>query len=353
MSRQSELERHIYRRFIERRRLAVLARSAAALGIVMGCMLSACRRSEHPDSAGSASATKSTHSISTQPVGVGEYARRGDAKAASIGLTDARLRAYADVERVFEHADFYRPDESTAPAGVIQLCPLIVQEIPGDGGSERRIRIVGPVDPADADSHWSAAHPTVYFDESEIRIAGRLHRRLRYAWRTEMVLPGQARDAEAAVQSDAASWRGIEMVLGSDDFPAIYSVLPDKAEPLRCRIFYVASALEKSAIESFGRPLDGRRAAVEPDVADRPDLVVARVLDDGPIPMGPFAYASAENGAITTLLCRCMPSQVRNFSANTTYQLQHAPATIAAVWREAEADVDAEAWTYLRIPPQF
>ncbi|MBX3396258.1 MAG: hypothetical protein KF841_12920 [Phycisphaerae bacterium] len=353
MSRPTESGRGIEWEFGRYRRLVLRVGRVAAVSIVIVCVLSGCRRSEQAGSAESASARNSIDSISTQPAHLENGTRPEVDEAALTRLFEARRRVYADVDRIFERADFYRPDESSAPAELIQLCPLIVQEVRDDDGSDRRLRIVGPVNPDTASARWDAAHATVFFDESEIRIVGRRHRRIRYAWRIETTSPGEADVGEVDVESDAGTWRGFEMVLGSDMFPAIYSLLPETSEPSPLRTIFVASSIEKSAMASFGEALEGRHAVVEPDVSDHPDVVVARVLDDGPMPMGPFAYAAAENGAITTLLCRCMPSQVRDFSGNTTYRLQHAPATISAVWRGHAPGHDTEAWASLRIPPQF
>ena len=50
-------------------------------------------------------------------------------------------------------------------------------------------------------------------------------------------------------------------------------------------------------------------------------FTVARVLDDGPTPMGPFVYLQAATRSVKTLLCRCMPSQAEHFVADEYYQL--------------------------------
>ncbi|MFH1109147.1 MAG: hypothetical protein V1790_08145 [Planctomycetota bacterium] len=53
-----------------------------------------------------------------------------------------------------------------------------------------------------------------------------------------------------------------------------------------------------------------------------PDVVVARLIDDGPAPMGPYVYLNAPPGrAVTTVLCRCSPSQVEAFIETRYYDL--------------------------------
>jgi hypothetical protein len=53
-----------------------------------------------------------------------------------------------------------------------------------------------------------------------------------------------------------------------------------------------------------------------------PDVIVARVIDDGPIPMGPIVYLSAETRQVSTLICRCMPAQARRLLVTGTYNLR-------------------------------
>ena len=86
-------------------------------------------------------------------------------------------------------------------------------------------------------------------------------------------------------------------------------------------LLFVSRSLESAARSTFGPPSPRRRFSIERLITDAPLSVVARVLDDGPIPMGPYVYVDSE-GRVTTVLCRCMPSQVRAFSGNGYYDLQ-------------------------------
>ena len=52
-----------------------------------------------------------------------------------------------------------------------------------------------------------------------------------------------------------------------------------------------------------------------------PDVIVARVIEDGPVPMGPIVYLSAGTRQVSTLICRCMPAQARKLLATRTYDL--------------------------------
>jgi len=54
-----------------------------------------------------------------------------------------------------------------------------------------------------------------------------------------------------------------------------------------------------------------------------PDVVAARIIDDGPVPMGPYVYLNAPpSRTVTTVLCRCSPSQVEAFIETRYYDLR-------------------------------
>ena len=57
-------------------------------------------------------------------------------------------------------------------------------------------------------------------------------------------------------------------------------------------------------------------------MAAAPDVVVAGIVEDGPIPMGPYVYVDAADQRVTTLLCRCSPSQVDRITDTGYYQLE-------------------------------
>jgi hypothetical protein len=87
------------------------------------------------------------------------------------------------------------------------------------------------------------------------------------------------------------------------------------------REFYVAKSVEQAAAREFGRPLEGRRYHVEPSLSERPDVLVPRIVGEGPQPMGPFVYLERHRRQVTTLLCRCEPSQLGTFARSSTYEL--------------------------------
>jgi hypothetical protein len=91
------------------------------------------------------------------------------------------------------------------------------------------------------------------------------------------------------------------------------------------RIFFVSKSLEEAAKKQFGGPLPGRRLSIERDNQDTPKTFVAGVLDDGPVPMGPYAYVdSSPDRNVTTVHCRCSPSQFDDAVETIEYRLLRA-----------------------------
>ncbi len=97
--------------------------------------------------------------------------------------------------------------------------------------------------------------------------------------------------------------------------------------------FFVTQAVETAARTEFGAPLAGRNFSVEPAMdlspvtrdPDSPGPVVPRLLAQGPEPSGPWVYVDASDGRVTTILCRCSPSQVKAFVDTREYELRPLP----------------------------
>jgi hypothetical protein len=109
------------------------------------------------------------------------------------------------------------------------------------------------------------------------------------------------------------------MTLGRRGYGVTWEILSSEAEG---RMIYVSQPLEKAAAAEFGTPLPGRSFSVEPRLEEHPDVVVPRVVGDGPQPMGPFVYLDAAALNVTTLICRCEPSQIGEVPISTHYALR-------------------------------
>jgi hypothetical protein len=112
--------------------------------------------------------------------------------------------------------------------------------------------------------------------------------------------------------------QGIRVTLDSADAPVIWEILRDSTG---AEIIYVAQSLELAALREFGPTLPPRKFSIERSLAESPDIVVANVIADGPVPMGPILYLQADNLDVTALICRCMPAQFKNLLATQEYEL--------------------------------
>lgn len=215
---------------------------------------------------------------------------------------------YDQALREYQHAGFIKPGVDQVTGRLFDMAPLIVQQVgPGQTAvpptGRFRAMHAGEIKGVRADAQRYA----VYVITGVASIHGRVYDQLIYFWLYPPA-PGESR----------LTWRGIRLTLDATGMADVTEVLnPDSP----VRQIYVNKSLEESAAREFGPPLQGRRFSVEPDIETFPTLVVPRILDDGPIPMGPFVFLDAAERGVTTLLCRCMPSQVREFVENTYYDV--------------------------------
>lgn len=112
--------------------------------------------------------------------------------------------------------------------------------------------------------------------------------------------------------------QGVRMTLNQNGQPILWEVLRDLSA---IRVIYVAQSLEAEAMKAFPAPLPGHRFWIEPNDNEVPPVVIAGVLDETPVPMGPIVYLSANNADILTILCRCMDAQARELVDTRTYSL--------------------------------
>lgn len=237
--------------------------------------------------------------------------------------TSEQIRART--EAVFERAIFYKPREDSMSGLEMTFAPLIVQEVDvpdaqapdadrGQADPSPFGAIVGEGDDALLDS----SRPTVYAGTFAKGDMGNHHDQVVYFWRypacSEVRRNGSGDRRNLSIEG-----RGVRITLGSDGFPLVWEALSTATDT---RILFVSESLEAAAQREFGSPLPGRRYAVERSLEETPNIVVARVLDDGPVPMGPYVYLNASpQRTVTTILCRCMSSQVNEFAETRYYDL--------------------------------
>ncbi len=243
------------------------------------------------------------------------------------------LRAQALTE--FDTAVFLKPNESDCEieASLFDLAPLIVEQVAdkddragahyfggvgdatlGPGPGQWGLQMVAIPAGGPAAQHERArqarlwgAH-TVYWRRSSVELGGSEYDQVVYVW-------WHRRRPD---NRQLGPHQGIRITVGADGFPVAWEVLGFGNGVKR---LFVSSTLEGAAEDKFGGPLPGRNFAIERSVADAPDAVVVRIIEDGPIPMGPYVYLAADTHEVTTLLCRCSPSQVSRIVEMDYYSL--------------------------------
>ncbi len=214
----------------------------------------------------------------------------------------------------FDHAIFYKPDAVNDDADLLsELAPLLIEQVrSSNNNTASPLRIphgIGVVI-TDANGQLSvdSTQPTIYTDAVVTSIKGVPYDQLIYVWWYPR------RSAQSV--SDLLM-RGIRITLGKDGFPLVCEVLDDD----EVDILFVTQTLENAANKAFGPKLSGRQFSAERSLTDAPRTVVARLLDDGPVPMGPYVYLLAKSREVSTLSCRCAASQIDRFVDTKYYSM--------------------------------
>lgn len=215
---------------------------------------------------------------------------------------------YDRADRRVAHGLLYKPSPSggVSPA-LSEFAPLIVRR-------------------ADERTPDAAPGLVVRASSASVRIDGRDIEQITYRW------------YDGAEPANPLN--GVRATLDENRFPIIYEVLEPEGG---VTVLFVSKSVEQGAADAHGAPLPGRRFSAERSVEDAPYVIVARVIEDGPQPMGPIIYVSPDGRSVETLICRCMPSQVDELVASETYPL---------VPDDAPPPSPADLSSRLRIPPR-
>lgn len=241
-----------------------------------------------------------------------------DARVEAVAGRRLQDELHDQALREFDLAIFYKPREGSMPALEVDLAPLIIQELAGDGSQSVPADRFGALLKGEAGTfRVDVTQPTVYVSASTTAIDGVEHDQIVYAW---FYPPGAT-----GVDGVNVTAQGIRMTLEADGFPLVFEVLAPDLRPTGLsglEVQFVSASLERAAADVFGPAPPDRWYSIEQPVVDAAHTVVVRVIEDGPIPMGPFVYLSANGHGVTTLLCRCSPSQVERVAETTYYELQ-------------------------------
>lgn len=235
--------------------------------------------------------------------------------AAGAEKNSERAAIEARALQVFTGAILLKPREDMPAANLeFKLAPLMIQEV------------------TDAKAVSNGGPATVFHQLGAVQVAGQTRPQMTYLW---------------SGGNDERLTRGVRLTLDARGFPVIWEALDDRPGP---RVCFVAKSLEEKARLTFGAPPAGRRFAVEQPSDVAPEAVVARVIEDGPVAMGPIVHQAA-SGEITAVICRCMSTQARQLVGTKYYELKPLSAAnhVEGDGRETHRPLAEQ----LRLPPGF
>lgn len=176
---------------------------------------------------------------------------------------------------------------------IVQLAPLLIQAVTASNAPALWQDQPAP----------TSGPPQIQARKDIVLIKNRWHWQYTYTWR---------------YPAGAPPVQGVRLTLDSRDLPAIWEVLADTS---RQKVLYVSQTWEQTARQEFGLPLSGRKFSIERDRSETPDVVVANVIEDGPMAMGPILYLQSASHDVLALICRCMPAQFQSLHDQKDYEL--------------------------------
>lgn len=241
------------------------------------------------------------------------------ADGATLGSAEAASAIRETTRREFKRSRFCKPKSVDRDSKVQVFAPLIVEELGEHPGSTPPMGLIDPV------GKRAIFEPgTVYYHKGEVQAGTETLNQFIYLWAYD-------RDGSQKEPQNDPIVRGVRVIVNSEGMPVVWEALEPGRES---RIFYVASSIEAAARAEFGEPLSGSHFAIERSLDDGLGVVVARVLDDGPAPMGPYVYLdSSPDRRITTVLCRCSPSQFEDAVETRRYELLPIE-NVSATWKD-------------------
>ncbi len=221
---------------------------------------------------------------------------------APVEVSAMHRQIYALADLHLPDAMYYKPAASASDLDAY-AAPLILQEVQ-PAGRIGRVHVDEPGRPT-----VEAGTPTVYYGRSRGTLDGSEYERLIFLWFYAPLVESES--------SSSLPVQGVRITYDSEGLPILWETM---ANDQPTRIVFASRRLETLARQQYGPPLPGRRHSLETALASEPGAIVARVLEDGPLPMGPIVHL-LRDGSIGTLICRCMPSQVDNFAETLPYDL--------------------------------
>jgi len=227
-----------------------------------------------------------------------------------VALDDnLRNELYVRAEGWFDVGWLSKPAAAFEESEAFGMAPLLIHAVSTESTGEPSAPSVGAL-LRDADGKLTAdtSRPTVYHSRSMLRISDRELVQWSYVWWY----------ATSADDRRDAGVQGVRVTLDGVGYPVVWEVLEDST---RARVLFVSDELERTAIETFGARNPGRMFSAERSLEAAPDVIVARAIETGATPLGPFVYVGETGTDVMTLICRCMPSQVGEVPQTNEYVL--------------------------------
>jgi len=232
--------------------------------------------------------------------------------AATLTNPNSFAEMYLRATNEFAQANFFKPVEPPITDLSFTLAPLILEQVSGDLGPTHPPERFGLLTRSNGVLTVDTSRPTLYVVADTIQIRQKPYAQLTYLW----VYAGEPRGPALP----SLGVQGVRITLDTSGQPALWEILADHSG---AEVFFVTQKLEGAARAEYGEPLPGRHCSIERSRGEAPQAVVARVLEDGPMAMGPMVYLQAGTHDASTVLCRCMPAQVKKLLQTSTYSLAH------------------------------
>ena len=232
----------------------------------------------------------------------------------------ARIRSMADLE--FKKAIFWKP-QNTIGTGLGDMAILLVEQVEPPALRPPIGQFGAVVENANGKIEVQESEPTIYFGWAQTKIGGDTYRQITFLW----FYPNRAPDSRWPI-----AWRMVRLTLDKSGALFTAEAIDDLDKWDR---FFVSASLEDLTQQLYRVPKPGRKFCLERPVEEAPKAMVVRVMEEGPIPTGPYVYLTWPDREISTLLCRCSPSQAEEFVEDRTYvlrPLQALPSSLKLLW---------------------
>jgi len=235
----------------------------------------------------------------------------GEAQSPQVDTASALRRALQrEAGREFKSAHYTKPDLPALGDPWDALAPLIVREA-DSGARDRHERPLGfGVVFVDDNGRVrvDASQPTVYAGQRTVEHGGRTWHQIGYFWWYAGQKNGDS-DSPPHVQ-------GVVMTLDESGYPFLW-------EPVRAtadvRAIFVSSSFER--IARFPARAAITKRAKKGERREGAPIIQVAVIETTPVPTGPYVYLDPRN-RVTSILCRCSPTQVDAFVTEHEYTLR-------------------------------